>query len=144
MKHFANSWDSVALFCVPKIVSCACFLSISFVPESWTTPMVVVGFIALAFELVLDILRYRHSDTKEAEDGDICDGECMEQEMNENNAEKEVKQNRDTQKEPESKWDRIGKWYDAIDEFEEYGWIVSIVVTGIFLFCAKCIAAWLK
>ena len=38
MKHQTNSWDSTILFYAPKIIATLIFVTITFVPDSWTTP----------------------------------------------------------------------------------------------------------
>lgn len=144
MKHQTNSWDSVALFWVPKIVSCACFLSISFVPESWTTPMVVVGFVALALAVVLDILRYRHRVANEVDEENECDEEYQVQQMGETCEEKGVKPNCDTQEEPESRWAKIEKWGEVVDKYDDYVHWVWLLVVAICVLCATWIGPLLK
>jgi len=130
MDQLANKWDSAFLFFVPKIVATAIFVSISFTPDSWTTPMIVVGFTALAIEVVLDILRYRHLFAKQ-------DEEEVEQVV-------EDTPPHDQAKKTMSKWEKIEKWYKPIDDVNTYIYVASLVVAVIFILCTKFVLPWFK
>lgn len=130
MTHTTNKWDSAFLFFAPKIVATAIFVSISFTPDSWTTPMVIVGFTALAIEVVLDILRYRHIFAKQEEEEE--EGE-----------EKDTPSHDQTEKSM-SKWEKIEKWYKPIEDIDTYVYFASLVVAVIFVLCAKFVLPWFK
>lgn len=144
MKQFANSWDSPFLFYAPKVIASLIFVTIGFVPDSWTTPMVVVGFVALALEIVLDILRYRHRVANEVEEEYERDEEYQVQEISAMCEEEGVKPNSNAQKEPESKWKKIERWGEMVDKFDDYAYWGSLLVIVICLFCVKWIIPLLK
>jgi len=131
MAQFTHKWDSAFLFFVPKIVATAIFVSISFTPDSWTTPMIVVGFTALAIEVVLDILRYRHLFAKQNK------------EEQEEQAEEDTPPH-DQAKKTMSKWEKIEKWYKPIDDVNTYIYVASLVVVVIFILCTKFVLPWFK
>ncbi|MBO5187662.1 MAG: hypothetical protein J6B59_00025 [Alistipes sp.] len=130
MTHATNKWDSAFLFYAPKFVTLAIFVSISFTPDSWTTPMIVVGFTALAIEVVLDILRYRHLFAKQ-------DEEEVEQVV-------EDTPSHDQAKKTMSKWEKIEKWYEPIENIDTYVYFASLVVVIIFILCTKFVLPWFK
>lgn len=144
MKHQTNSWDSTFLFYAPKIIATLIFVTITFVPDSWTTPMVVVGFVAMALEIVLDILRYRHRVANEVEEENECDEEYQVHEMGETCEEKGVKPNCDTQEEPESRWAKIEKWGEVVDKYDDAVHWIWLVVGAICVLCATWIGPLLK
>lgn len=131
MAQFTHKWDSAFLFFVPKIVATAIFVSISFTPDSWTTPMIVVGFTALAIEVVLDILRYRHLFAKQNK------------EEQEEQAEEDTPPH-DQAKKTMSKWEKIEKWYEPIENIATYVYFASLVVAVIFILCTKFVLPWFK
>ena len=130
MTHATNKWDSAFLFYAPKFVTLAIFVSISFTPDSWTTPMIVVGFTALAIEVVLDILRYRHLFAKQ-------DEEEVEQVV-------EDTPSHDQAKKTMSKWEKIEKWYEPIENIDTDVYFASLVVVIIFILCTKFVLPWFK
>jgi hypothetical protein len=130
MKKLTNKWDSAFLFFAPKIVATAIFVSISFTPDSWTTPMVIVGFTALAIEAVLDILRYRHI--------------LANQEEEEEEGEEKDTPSHDQVEKPMSKWEKIIKLGEVADAVEGYTFLAWMVGALIFIFCVYFVLPWFK
>ena len=130
MAQFTHKWDSAFLFFVPKIVATAIFVSIFFTPDSWTTPMIVVGFTALAIEVVLDILRYRHLFAKHVEE----EGEGEEKDT----------PSHDQAEKPMSKWEKIIKLGEVADAVEGYTFLAWAVGALIFIFCVYFVLPWFK
>ena len=93
--------------------------------------MIVVGFTALAIEVVLDILRYRHLFAKQNK------------EEQEEQAEEDTPPH-DQAKKTMSKWEKIEKWYKPIDDVNTYIYVASLVVVVIFILCTKFVLPWFK
>lgn len=132
MTHATNKWDSEFLFYVPKFVALAIFVALNFTPDSWTTPMAVVGFAALAIEVVLDILRYRHILAKQDEEE-----EEVEQVVEDTPSHDQVEK-------PMSKWEKIIKLGEVADAVEGYTFLAWMVGALIFIFCVYFVLPWFK
>lgn len=130
MKKLTNKWDSAFLFYVPKFVALAIFVALNFTPDSWTTPMVIVGFAALAIGAVLDILRYRHIFAKQEEE--------------EEEGEEKDTPSHDQAKKSMSKWDKIIKWGEVADSVASYTFLAWAVGALIFIFCVYFVLPWFK
>ena len=94
--------------------------------------MLIVGFTALAIEVVLDILRYRHLIAKQDEEEEEVE-QVVEDTPSHDQAEK-----------PMSKWEKIEKWYKPIEDIDTYVYFASLVVAVIFVLCAKFVLPWFK
>ena len=134
MTHATNKWDSAILFYVPKFVALAIFVALNFTPDSWTTPMVIVGFTALAIEAVLDILRYRHIFAKQDE----------EEEEEEEEGEEKDTPSHDQAEKPMSKWEKIIKLGEVADAVVGYTFLAWTVGALIFIFCVYFVLPWFK
>lgn len=94
--------------------------------------MVIVGFTALAIEVVLDILRYRHILAKQDEEEEEVE-QVVEDTPSHDQAEK-----------PMSKWDKIIKLGEVADAVEGYTFLAWIVGGLIFIFCVYFVLPWFK
>lgn len=92
--------------------------------------MVIVGFAALAIEVVLDILRYRHLFAKQEEE--------------EEEGEEKDTPSHDQAEKPMSKWEKIIKLGEVADAVEGYTFLAWAVGALIFIFCVYFVLPWFK
>ena len=145
MTHATNKWDSAFLFYAPKIIAIAIFFLLDFTPESWNTWLLIVGFVALAIEVVLDIVRFRHwwhkqTNTEEEEESE--DEICYQKEQD--NTVQPNTTDIPTPKSADEKWEKIEKWGDVVDKFDDYSMLAWIIGGVIFIFCVKFVLPWFK
>ena len=86
--------------------------------------MLIVGFTALAIEVVLDILRYRHLFAKQEEE------------------EEKDTPSHDQAEKPMSKWEKIIKLGEVADAVEGYTFLAWTVGALIFIFCVYFVLPW--